>query len=222
MGFLAISKLVLALILPFLIFLGVANQIAFDKQFYANKFYEYGINVPEAEAINVDTVDFVSGKTNELPDIYNEREKQHLLDVKNIVRISRLTLYSLTILFISLFLASVFVIKMNNDLANFAGKVLSYGGILTTGLASLLFVMISLNFQASFSSFHDLFFRQGTYIFDPANEMIVRLYPEELFMRLGLRIAKWVLFVSAVIIIIGIFLIVKTKTKRIKIERTKT
>lgn len=210
MGFLSISKTLLILIVPFLIFLGSASQIAFDKNFYAEKFSEYGINVPEAEAINDATVDFVSGKKNEPPGLYNEREKQHLQDVRDLAKAGRAMFYFFAVLFSSLLLASFLALKAGNP-ANFLGGIIAYGGALTMGIAALLLAMAGLNFAPAFESFHKIFFERGTYTFDPQNEAIVNLYPEKLFMDLGLGILKWVLFASAVITIIGMFLIKKNK-----------
>lgn len=222
MRFLAVSKVLLMLTIPFLIFLGAANLIALDKSYYTSKFSEYGMNIPKANFLNEKTIDFVSGKNDELPNVYNEREKQHLVDVRNIVKISRMVLYSSMLLFISFLLASALIIRMNRNLANFIGKVLAYGGILTIMLAALLIFLINLNFTSAFESFHKLFFQQGTYTFDTANEMIVRLYPEQLFIDLGLRILKWVLLLSAFLVIFSIFLIFKSKSKKNKNKQTKS
>lgn len=222
MGFLAVSKILLILSIPFLIFLGAASQIALDKSYYSSKLPEYGINFTEADSLNEETIDFVSGKNNELPDVYNEREKQHLQDVKNAVKISKIMLYAFALLSVSLILASAFILKSNSHTANFTGKALAYGGILTIGLAALLIVLISLNFTSAFESLHKLFFRQGTYTFDPENEIIVRLYPEQLFMDIGLKILKWVLLLSAFLATLGIFLIFKSKSKKNKNKQTKS
>lgn len=211
MRFLSISKTALILIIPFLIFLGAASNAAFDKQFYTNKFFEYRINVPEAEAINGATVDFVSGNKDELPGVYNEREKRHLHDVRNVAKAGRMIFYFSAILFASLLLASFLVIKPGKNLANFTGAIFAYGGALTIAVAALLLAAAGLNFGPAFESFHRLFFEQGTYTFDPQNEIMVRLYPEQLFMDLGLRILKLALFVSVVIAMTGMFLINRNK-----------
>jgi uncharacterized membrane protein len=105
-------------------------------------------------------------------------------------------------------------------LSDFTGRILAYGGLLTTALAVLLFLLINLNFSSAFDSFHKLFFQQGTYTFDSQNEIIVNLYPEEAFMGLGLRISKWVFIASAISMSVGTSLIAKAKTKRIKNSRT--
>ncbi|MBI2656249.1 DUF1461 domain-containing protein [Candidatus Woesearchaeota archaeon] len=172
MKFVAISKILLVLILPFLIFLIALNFAGFDMAFYEKKFLEYKVQqeVPEASSLNEKIIDFLRGKNNELPNEFNEREKQHLWDVRKIVSASTIALYA----FIALFI--------------------------------LLLVI----------SFHRLFFEKGTYVFDPAKEMIVKLYPEQIFTDLGISISKWVILSSGAVILLGLFLSLKSKSKKNK------
>ncbi|MBI2101249.1 DUF1461 domain-containing protein [Candidatus Woesearchaeota archaeon] len=216
--FTPIAKFLMILILPFLLFLLVLNLMSFDSSFYQKKFSEYGVqqNVPNAFSLHEKVMNFIGGKSNELPNEFNERERLHLLDVRNAVRISTLLLYALTAMFILLLIASALILKVNHYIINFVGKVLFFGGILTIALAAILFFLISFGFSSTFESFHRLLFEQGTYLFDPAKEMIVNLYPEQLFMDLGLRISKGVMLASASIILIGAVMALKSKSKKNK------
>ncbi len=216
MKFLTLSKFLLILMVPFLLFLLVLNFGAFDSLFFREKFSEYKVEqkVPQAILLHEKVINFITGKNNELPNDFNDREKKHLWDVRNIVRISTILLYTLVILFVLLLLISASILKVNNFIANFAGKVLVFGGFLTIMLASALFFLINSDFSAAFESFHKLFFQQGTYSFDPAKEIIVNLYPEQLFMDIGIRISKWVVVASSVVMLLGALLIFKPKEKK--------
>ena len=216
MRFLTISKLLLILFLPFILFLIVLNFIGFDNLFYKEKFSEYGIrqNIPETDSLHQKVIDFIKGKANELPRQFNEREKQHLLDVRNVIKAITIALYVFIILFVILLIVSSYILKINNYIVNFVGKVLIFGGFLTIALALALFLFINYDFAKAFESFHGLFFEKGTYVFDPAKEIIVKLYPEQLFMELGVKISKWVITASVIIILLGAFLIFKSKKQK--------
>lgn len=214
MSLIKISKVLLVLILPFLIFLAVLNFVGFDSSYYRERFSDY--NVTGALSIHEKVISFVTGSSNELPQQFNEREKRHLLDVRNAVGISKIILYVLFLLFIFLLLSSAFLLRINNYIANFIGKVLIFGGFLTIVLASLLFFLINSDFSSTFESFHSLFFEKGTYTFDPEKEFIVKLYPEQLFMELGLKISKNAVLASISIILLGAFLIVRSKNTKNK------
>lgn len=214
MGFVTLSKILMVLILPFILFLLALNFIGFDSIFYKEKFLEF--NVGNISSLHEKVISFVAGKTDELPAEFNEREKQHLADVRNARKISTIVLYVLIFLFILLLIASVFTLKINNLITNFIGKILVFGGILTIALAAFLFFLINSDFSSAFESFHSIFFEKGTYTFDPVNEMIVRLYPEQLFMDLGIKMSKWIVLLSAFLAMTGLFLIFRSKSKKNK------
>ncbi len=78
----------------------------------------------------------------------------------------------------------------------------------------ILFLFVHFNFSATFDSFHRLFFEKGTYVFDPSKEIIVNLYPEELFMELGIRISEFAVFASIIFILLGAILLFVQKNER--------
>lgn len=217
-----ISKILLILILPFLLFLSALKFTAFDSSFYQEKFLEYGVykEVPQADSLHQSVISFLKGASNGLPPDFNEREKQHLNDVRKALNASIISLYALLSLFISLLAFSALKISeiakahsnhhiWLQDYANFISRVLLFGGALTLVFgAFLLFFMLS-DFSAAFESFHRLFFQKGTYTFNPTKEMIVRLYPEQLFMDLGKRILKFAIIDSAGCILFGALLTLK-------------
>lgn len=219
MKFLSITKFLLIFILPFLLFLLAAQFAGFDNFFYNEKFLEYGVqeNIPNASSLHEKVINFVSGKSSELPKEFNKRESEHLLDVKNEVWASKLALYAFIALFIALLVISGFILKINSYIVNFIGKVLLFGGFLTVIIAGLMFFFISSDFSTAFESFHKAFFDKGTYTFDPSKEMIVNLYPEKIFMDLGIKISKWVVISAVIMILLGMFLLL-FKTKKIKRE----
>ena len=218
MKFLPISKLLLIAIFPFLIFLIGFNLAGFDSSFFKGKFSEYGISkkIPKAEFLHQSVMEFIKGSNDELPEQFNEREKEHLLDVKAIASVLMIILYSLAVLFLALLVASGFFLRINGSILNFTGKILVFGGILAILLGGILFVSIKSDFQTTFESFHKLFFEKDTYMFDPESEIIVNLYPEEIFMDLGARISQNVLAISLASIFLGLLLLPKSKKNKKK------
>jgi len=218
MRLLSVAKFLLVLALPFLLFLAVLNFIGFDNSFYQKEFSDYGVlkSIPQADSLHEKVIDFIKGRISQPPNEFDEKEKQHLFDVRNVISASTKLLYIFIILFVLLLVISSFILKVNSHIINFIGKVLMFGGILTITLAAILLFLIASDFSSAFDFFHRLFFEKGTYIFDPAREMIVNLYPEQLFMDLGARISKWVFIVSAIIVVVGVFLMMKTSGKRQK------
>jgi integral membrane protein (TIGR01906 family) len=75
------------------------------------------------------------------------------------------------------------------------GKLL-VGGVAVVGLAFAVF------FEKAFELFHELFFKPGTYSFDPAKEKLVQLFPDQFWSETSVAIAAAVL-VLAVVVVFG-------------------
>ena len=211
-------KILMIVFLPLLIFLLVSKFAVFDDSFYKEKFLQYNVrqNVLNGASLHYKVINFVQGKSNDLPNEFNEREKQHLQDVRKVISTSKIILYALLVLFTAVLLVSAFKLKFNYYMMNFAGRVMLFGGLLTIMIAASLFLLVTFNFSSAFESFHRLFFKSGTYTFDPAKELIVNLYPERLFMDLGIKISEWVVVDAIVITLLGVFLLLNSKNKKNK------
>ncbi len=218
MKFLKILKFSMIVVLPFLAFLLVFDYAAFNINFYKEKFSEYGVysEIPQADSLNLKVINFITGKNDSLPDSFNERERRHLLDVRKVIEAAKKIMHILVFIFALLFLISALILKNKNNFIKFAGKAFVFGGFLTLILSGLLFLLLISDFSSLFESFHQLLFEKGTYLFDPSREIIVRLYPEQIFMALGQAIAEGVILSSAGLILLGALMIFITKNKKNK------
>ena len=209
-------NIVLIILLPLLLFLLVSYFTVFDNSFYQEKFLEYNVdkNIPDATQLHLKVVNFVQGKGTELPKQFNEREIQHLWDVRNIISKSKILLHAVLFSFILLLILSAYLLKSKNRFIKFLGSILFFGGLLTIIIAAFLFLFIKSNFSPTFEAFHMMLFKSGTYTFDPATEMIVNLYPEELFMDLGTRISILVVIAAAIMALVGAVSIFKNKKNK--------
>lgn len=218
MNLLKLSGFFLILILPILIFLISADLAAFNDSFYKEEFGKYGVktDVPEAEILHGKVIDYITGKSNSLPNLFNEREKQHLADVRNLVKDFNIAIYIFLILFVLMLVLFGFLLREEHHITGFVGKTLIYGGVLAIIISVVLLLLALFIFTSSFDSFHKIFFEQGTYTFNPENELIVKLYPEGLFRDLGIRIIKKVILMSFLVVISGFVLLPAFKSKKIK------
>ncbi len=216
MRYITLFNIVLIILLPLLLFLLVFYFTAFDDSFYQEKFLQYEVNknVPDAIQLHYKVIDFVLGKGIGLPKQFNEREIKHLWDVRNAISKSKILLRALLISFILLLILSAYLLKSKDRFIKFLSGILFFGGLLTIIIAAFLFLFIKSNFSPTFETFHMVLFKSGTYTFDPAREMIVNLYPEGLFMDLGIRILILVITAAVVIILVGAVLILKNKKNK--------
>ena len=122
-----------------------------------------------------------------IPDVFNEQEKAHLVDVRRLLHYAEYLLE----LFAALF---VFCAIGNWH------KTTKYGTIL---LAAILLFSATIQFDSFFTKFHQIFFPQGNWQFPP-DSMLIQFYPETFFANYAAAIAIHALIAAAFLYYIGI------------------
>jgi len=103
--------------------------------------------------------------------LYNDREISHMLDVKLVVG------FAATVFFGALLtLLSFGIWAKHSDWWMEYGKALARGGWLTVGLIAALMVYLVINFNDLFITFHEIFFKSGTWVFR-FSDSLIRLFP---------------------------------------------
>ena len=204
----------LVLDIPFILYLFNFNYFAFNEDFHKKEFKKYDVynklNNYDIEKINNDVLDYLKNKNTELIDngFFNEREKIHLKDVKDLIQFILVLFYFSIILFFILLLTVIILNKKNlKRIIKNLGIVFLFSGILTFLDAFIFWIMVKINFNFVFDSIHKIFFKVGTYVFDPSFENIVNLYPQQFFYDIIVKIVLNTLFLSLIILIIGLFIL---------------
>lgn len=213
MGKKIIVGIILALLFvsAFIMIFGFSFKIsAFDENFYKKEFAQYGVYEElkghDIESINKGVLDYLLKEDSKIiaGNFFNEREKEHLFDVKLIIR-KILFAYYISIFF---FLALVFILLalISYDLRkllNLISKTIASAALSTVFLALALFFASFIGFETVFQKFHETFFLPETFLFDPSFEKIVVLYPENLFFDSLLKILTTAIFSSGIILLLS-------------------
>lgn len=108
---------------------------------------------------------------NQDTNILTQNEKSHMLDVKNLLMISRI--YLLTTI-------TLFLILVNKKIIT--TKILNKSSITSLITLTLLGALITTNFSSGFKAFHEIFFPMGNYTFAQSSTLI-QLFPQEFFFQ---------------------------------------
>jgi integral membrane protein (TIGR01906 family) len=104
--------------------------------------------------------------------LYNDRELEHMLDVKNVVQASMRVL-EISALLLVLFLLWAWRGKWMKEYL----KGLQRGGVLTLIFIGLIILFVLVAFNYIFVIFHEMFFKAGTWMF-LYSDTLIRLFPE--------------------------------------------
>lgn len=206
--FISIVSILMILIVPVVIYLYNFNSIAFDENFYKKEFSKYNVynNLKnnDIENINNDVLNYLQfEKNNNLIEnnFFNEREKIHLLDVKDLIQIILSIYYFSMISIILLVITLIIFLKFNfRIIVKKLLIILAIGNLLTLLDAVLFFLLSKFNFNFVFDLFHKTFFSPGTFTFNPELENIVVLYPENLFFDFLVKIISNTILSSIIIL----------------------
>lgn len=153
------------------------------------------------EVLSIDTM--VDGK---MQDFFNEQDRLHMKDVQNLF-IGGLWLRRISVMVIAASAAILW--KTNSDWKLFLPGVYQKTlGILAVAVATLA-VLISQNFSKCFVIFHEIFFDNDLWIFDPRTDYMIRMLPEGFFFDIVIRIGS--IFIVFLITSMVISIIMKKK-----------
>lgn len=240
----------LILILPFIIILANFYRTGFDEKYYEKEFVKYniydrftanvqnqnirlmGINpsniVGDINAINKQLLTYLkpvglfeNDNSDEIQtEFFNNKEKIHLVEVKELIA----GFFSILTYFIICFLLLMVILYfLDQKILNSLGIVLLFGGGFTI-LIILLFAFImgvggayfGNAFDTAFINFHLTFFKTNTWILNPMTDNLINMFPEGFFYDI---FAKIILnsFIWAVVMGIVGFVIMFRKRLKMKL-----
>lgn len=220
-----IIYIIVGILLTITILLTSMEIIAFNMNNYRNSFEKN--NISEVTGMDQKNLDYVISDlliylkvkdkildtravvNGEEIEVYGEREKLHMEDVKELFIdgeiIRNISFFTLLLLTITLIIKDKFW-KRNIP------KTLLYTGILINILLAILLLLFYIDFNKYFTIFHLIFFNNDLWILDPNTDILIQLVPEQFFYDTVSRII--ILFAgSSTIIGITGYITLKRQTK---------
>lgn len=131
---------------------------------------------------NLSVITTVEGKEQ---DFFNEQDRFHMGEVQGLflggLKLRAGAAVVLTVSLIILFLMKEKIVKI---LCRSYQIVLAILAVMLTGLG----IWVARDFNAVFTKFHEIFFDNDLWIFDPAEDYMIRMLPEGLFYDFVIRI----------------------------------
>jgi integral membrane protein (TIGR01906 family) len=192
---------------PFIILSLSSASVANNPALYKKEFQKLGVNglfeqgYPDEIADNL-TAYFKHGPKNRLnASQLTSGELSHMEDVRRLISVSGMWAYLFIFIDLLLIFVIAFGIRQPYSLVRMTAKALIFCGLIS--IAAVMLILFSfLFFRSSFIGFHYIFFPQGNWSFD-ATSVIIRLFPQQFFLDLGLRIVLRAFIVSVLLFLLG-------------------
>ncbi len=204
-----IASILLAIVLPIILFTSAIETAVFDKAFYMDQMEKNqvientGIYPPDVDPVVDQIMAYLANErasfdieariappeaknVSRYEVIFNDKEISHMVDVRYLLTIA-LGLRDFGLL---LFLISfLYLFKVDQPAI---GKSIFWGNLTAVALLALVVSAFVINFQAAFILFHRLFFTNDLWILDPAKDRLINIVPEAFFVALIGRIIAYV------------------------------
>jgi integral membrane protein (TIGR01906 family) len=184
------------------IIISLNDETFFNREFSKLNVYADFQNESLVNAKNQEIIGYIQGNVKNLDaQFFNQKERLHLQDVKNIFLDLRL------IYFLAIFLGGIILGEMvwkskinKNKLFKILIAIVS-GEIL---LVAILAAIVFLNFEKAFILFHQLLFSNNNWLLDPVTDNLIRMYPQDFFVDMALQIMAKVGLIAGILLFIAI------------------
>ncbi len=129
--------------------------------------------------------------------VLNDRERGHMRDVRGVFMA-----FFLAAAIAALVLAGAFALERGRGRARLWRRV-SRAGIAIAGVTLIGGAIGMTSFDAAFMLFHELFFPQGNYLFNPQTDRLVQLFPDAFWVDTSVAIGLVIVTLSVVLAVLG-------------------
>lgn len=146
-----------------------------------------GLTDEEQETFAQEIVSFMQGETDVQPAVFNEREQQHMLDVRGLIQLADQA--AKVCLTLAAGLAVVIAWTGARDKRRGMPFGVLIGALIVATAIGLAYALVqSQGFEALFIRFHELFFTNDLWLLNPQTDILIRMMPQLLFERAAMDV----------------------------------
>jgi len=178
----------------------VYNQSFYEKEFQKNNVYE---TFPE-QTVDIEVGNLFNYLINDKKldtTFFNEKEKSHLKDVKDMID----SAINLLLILILLFFILLIYFYNTKQLIIFFNSLM-LGSFLSIFLILIIFLLSLSNFDDLFLNFHLISFNNDLWLLNPETDNLIKLFPQQFFYDALSRIVIYSLLISVLVLIFSFYI----------------
>ncbi len=239
LGLLATFTAIIALLIGAVEICAFGNRSFYEKQYEKNNVLEaVGMEMDDLMEVTDYMLEYLQGKQETLSitttmwgeerDFFNDRERAHMVDVKNLnlgaVTVMYCCIFSCIICLIALALSFRLSHPNTLDIGNrqksdsflkVLCRCVCIGTVAFIAIVGIGALIVSTDFDKYWRIFHTIFFTNDLWLLDSSTDMLINIVPLEFFIALVARCAiLFVVFILILLIPSIIYLVVSSKKKR--------
>lgn len=208
------AALVFIILLPVVLLLTDVQITAFDRNYYEAEYIRYnipqslGMDLAELNQATDKLLQYLENKRKDLDfkalikgqqeAFFSPRDKQHMVDVKNLF-IGGRYLRDAALVYLAVFMIYLLRKKDGIGLKKLAGYGLAAGCVGFIPIV-LLIILMNIDFYKYFTIFHLIFFSNDLWLLDPAQDRLINMFPQDIFTDMAFRISYF--YIAELIVIL--------------------
>lgn len=198
------------------------------ERYFKNEYVKYNVaenismDINDIMYVTYEMMDYLDNKREDLVvytyvdgeerEFFNEREKQHMIDVKNLFTAGKnLRIFAFVIGVISL---GIIAFKYKNIKTILSKGFVSVSTVIIC-ISIILICIIQTDFTKYFTIFHEIFFNNDLWLLNPKTDLLINIVPEPFFIDTAIRIAVIFGLMMAVCFILSVVIILIDRKRRI-------
>jgi|TARA_Y100000310_G_scaffold68970_1_gene64281 integral membrane protein (TIGR01906 family) len=191
-------RILLFIFLPLTLLLINAQFLVLNQSFYEKEFIKHDVYIhfeelskEEIDSEVTSTILFLKGKGELSSDFFNNKEKQHLHDVRSLLKDYKVS----TFILIGITLFLIFLTRKDRN-------AFVYACMVTIGVLLLILFLVSINFSTIFTKFHEVSFPNDLWLLNPEKDNLINLFPQAFFYDTFFLIGRNTLLSALLLLII--------------------
>ncbi len=156
---------------------------------------------------DIERLDVAASRNGEPFTLYNEREIQHMADVKGLLRLAA-RVQETTGAYVVLYLVVGLLVRRKAAVQDWQ-EVVFQGGLFTLGLMALAGLGSLMDFDRLFLVFHIVSFSNDLWMLDPSRDYLLKMYPEGFFRDATIAIAGLTLSEALLLVLVSHFVLLR-------------
>jgi len=174
-----------------------------------------GLSLDEHYAFAEEMAAFMRGETDVQPEVLNEKEQLHMLDVRRLVRLAQTVSKGCMTVAAGMVMVIAWIRAMEKKKSMPFGVVI--GALILAGaMVGVHMLLNTQGFEALFIRFHELFFTNDLWLMNPETDILIRMMPQLLFERAGMELVRMALqsFMITWMLLLAVYGLVNSMIRR--------
>lgn len=184
------------MLISFVMLVGLDKDIYKNAQ-VADEIYSYaGISQESLDMATEGLIDYIDDKRDDLVitssenegfELFNAKEKAHMIDVKNLFVLSKKVNFAF---FLIIMLILIFYVAYDKEgMRKYFLKYCAITLSIVLGAWIIIAVLAAIDFDTFWTAFHQVFFRNELWLLNPETDLLIRMMPQRFFVRIVIHIA---------------------------------